>query len=65
MGKIYFGEVSIWSIFDGFPYPFSSAWGPDTIEKMRGTSPEEVVPQAWKTAGSTERGFAHEITLRV
>ena len=31
---------------------YSLAWGPDTIDKMRGTSLEEVVPQAGRTTGS-------------
>ena len=30
---------------------FVSAWGPDTIDKMLGTGPEEGEPQAQTTAG--------------
>ena len=35
---------------------FGLAWGPDTIEKKRGTNPEEGESQARTTAGGPGRG---------
>ena len=39
---------------------FGLAWGPETIYKERGTSPEEGVPQARTTAGSPDCGLTSE-----